>query len=91
MKLDRNGYAPSIMPAPKNTEGMVRHEIYYGKNRKVSKENGFWIWLHPDVHHRLHNDPKCSLGKDLKEMCQMIYEKTHTREEFLQLIRRNYL
>lgn len=72
-----------------------KHHIYFGANRKVSEENGFWIWLRHDYHiadspHGTpHNDRRLDLY--LKKLCQVEYEKTHTREEFIALIGRSYL
>lgn len=70
-----------------------KHHIYFAGNRQVSEENGFWIWLCP-VHHNMsdfgiHFDK--GFDEEVKKRCQMEYEKTHTREEFMKLIGRNYL
>lgn len=78
-----------------STTGLDKHHIYFGANRKVSDENGFWIWLRHDLHiagssfRTPHNDRNLDL--QLKELCQRIYEESHTREEFIALIGRNYL
>ena len=92
-KLDRNGYAPSIVQEePFNTDGMVRHEIYYGvKCRAISKREGFWLYLWPAEHSYLHDNPDTGIDKRLKQKCQSIFEETHSREEFEELIGRSYL
>ena len=69
-----------------------KHHVYGGRNRGVSDDNGFWVWLCPDHHtgdhgvHRLHH-----ADLFLKRTCQSIYEKDHAREDFLELIGKNYL
>lgn len=73
-----------------NTE---KHHIYGGGNRQVSEQNGFWVYLCP-CHHRytnysVHGDIKKNIK--LKQICQTIYEKDHTREEFIKLIGKSYL
>ena len=55
-KLDRNGYAPSIIPGHdeyrcllcgKNgtADPLDRHEIFGGENRQKSKRYGLWVHL----------------------------------------------
>lgn len=91
-KLDRNGYGPSIYPDPWPTDGMVRHEIYFGhKCRRISKRAGFWVYLTPYVHMQLHANEGTGVDIWLKKDCQRRYEQSHTREEFVKLIGRNYL
>lgn len=70
-----------------------KHHIYGGANRKISEENGFWVWLRPDLHNLSNNGVHFNHDLDLKlkRICQAKYEETHTREEFMTLIGRNYL
>lgn len=98
--MDRNGYNPSIMQdkeecyITKQTGDLVRHEIYFGSaNRKISKEQGFWVWLRPEWHNTSDYSVHFNRALDLrlKMDCQEIYEKTHSREEFTALIGRSYL
>lgn len=101
MKLDRNGYAPSIMQADKtcfltgaDDEILCRHEIFFGTaHRRVSKANGFWIYVLPRLHNVddgcIHRNQKLDL--ELKQLCQKKYEETHSRAEFIELIGKNYL
>lgn len=92
MKLDKNGYAPSIMVGFRaENEYTVRHEVFGGKNRKISKENGFWVAIYPDQHEMIHKHPNTGLDLTLKRNAQSFYEKDHTREEFIALIGKNYL
>ena len=75
------------------TGDLHKHHIYFGPNRKVSDDNGFWVWLIPPLHNRsvqaVHH---CrDLDLKLKTECQAKYEETHTREEFMALVGRSYL
>lgn len=73
--------------------GLHRHHIYAGSNRKVSEANGFTVWLCA-AHHNMsdagvHFDR--ALDLHLKQEQQREYEKTHSREDFMRLIGKNYL
>lgn len=93
--------APSILQTEKvcyitgATQGLDKHHIYGGNpNRKISDQNGFWVWLRHDVHMAAHEhrQPHDSLLFDLRIDCQRTYEAMgHTREEFRRLIGRSYL
>ena len=92
MKLDKNGYAPSIVNWHDYEEGMIRHEIYGGTaNRRISKENGFWVWLWPAEHRMIHEHPNTGLDRMLKREAQAVYERYYTRDEFRALIGKSYL
>lgn len=69
------------------------HHIYFGPKRKTSDENGFTVFLCPGCHqyesYAVHRSRSVDLM--LKAICQQEYEKTHTREDFMRLIGRNYL
>lgn len=65
------------------------HEIYNAGNRKISMKNGFCVPLCHKHHEYV------TLNADgsnyLKQKCQMVFEKTHSREEFMKLIGRNFI
>lgn len=64
------------------------HEVYSGTNRQMSMKNGFCIPL-CRTHHRIAQlDKETNLY--LKKLFQKKYEETHTREEFIKLVGRNY-
>lgn len=70
-----------------------KHHIFFAANRKISEENGFWVYLCP-MHHNMsdcgvHFNKKFEI--ELKQLCQKEFEKTHSREEFMSLIGKNYL
>lgn len=69
------------------------HHVYDGPNRKVSEANGFKVKLCL-AHHRtgpeaVHN--KVENMRLIQQDVQREYEKTHTRQQFMSLIGRNYL
>lgn len=91
---------PSILQDTKEcyitgaTDNLHVHHIFYGTaNRKISDREGFWVRLRADWHNMegygVHFNS--DLDRRLKEECQRTYELTHSREEFMQLIGRNYL
>lgn len=69
------------------------HHVFNGPDREASEEEGFTVYLcikhHIDgpeaVHHNREND------LILKRYAQMIWEETHTREEFQKRFRKSYL
>ena len=76
--------------------GLQKHHIFHGSGkREVSDKNGFWCYLVPEKHLAglggLHANPGNGLDRALKCICQREYEKTHTREEFIRLIGKNYI
>ena len=61
------------------------HEVYGGRNRKRSILNGFIKLLCRECHS---NE---EILNQLKIDTQKEYEKTHTREEFIKIIGKNYI
>ena len=77
VKLDANGYAPSIAQ-PFGTGvcffceasgDLARHEIFNASNRNNSKAYGAWVSLCPRCHMKVHDFPEYS--RDLKRIGQM--------------------
>ena len=96
--MGKNGYEPSILNTTQGEDYILkrevgdtaRHEIYFGgKNRKISKQCGFWVNVCPQIHDKIHNNHELDLK--LKKQCQARFEETHSRDEFMELIGRNYL
>ncbi len=76
------------------TDNLHKHHIYYGAaNRKKSEQNGFTVYLCAHHHNMsdfgVHFDRELDL--QLKRECQKKFEKTHSREEFMAIIGKNYL
>lgn len=69
--------------------GVQLNEVYEGAKRGVSMKYGFVVPLCDKHHKQFHNDRSFALK--YKKMYQAKYEQTHTREEFLKLVHRNYL
>lgn len=65
------------------------HEIFYGKNRQNSIDNGFCIPLCFDCHMKIHNHYELDLY--WKRIVQSKYEEGHSREDFMNIIHKNYL
>lgn len=72
---------------------LERHHVFAGiANRKISERYGLWVYL-------CHG---CHTGKDgaqydkaknllLKQEAQRAFEREHTRDEWMNIIRKNYL
>ena len=73
--------------------GLERHHVFAGvANRRISEEHGLWVWLCHNCHTGTEGaqyDPDKT--RYLKQMAQMAYEQNHTRDEWMRLIRRNYI
>lgn len=77
----------------KRRGNLHKHHIFGGANRSISEREGFWVYLTPELHNMSNGGVHFNryLDLKLKRECQAKYEETHTREEFMQLIGRNYL
>ena len=77
------------------TYNLHRHHIYAGGRRKISEDNGFWVYLTGALHNQsnqgVHGKNGHQLDMKLKADCQRKFEETHTREEFMKLIGKSYL
>ena len=65
------------------------HEIYKGCNRQISIKHGFCIPICRICHSKTEIDTDLDLM--LKIKCQKEYEKTHTREEFIEITGQSYI
>ncbi len=69
------------------------HHIYDGPNRSISEAEGLKVYLCLEHHiwgpGAVHNNQENM--RILQQDGQRAYERTHTREEFMELIGRNYL
>ena len=75
--------------------GIHDHHIYFGNaKRTISEKNGFKVWLCQEHHqgtYGVHGKHGHELDMFLKQVCQQKYEADHTREQFINLIGRNYI
>lgn len=76
------------------TQGLHEHHIFFGNaNRRQSEKYGFKVYL-CGKHHNLSNE-SVHFDKELdsffKRLCQLKFEETQSRDEFMQIIGRNYL
>lgn len=76
-----------------STAWLEEHHVYGGARRKISEKHGFKVHLC----HYCHNEPPMGVHHNkerrlfLQAKCQEKYEETHSREEFMALIGKNYL
>lgn len=77
------------------TGPLERHHIYFGVGmRQISDKHGFWVWIKPEWRRGtsgVHGRDGHKVDLRLKRDCQRKFEETHTREEFMAIIGRNYL
>lgn len=92
-KLERNRYSIFDWDLEKcfacRGKAVDIHEIYGGAKRQASMKHGFCVPLCRECHTRITNNEK--EARFLKELCQEKFEETHSREEFMKIIGRNYL
>ena len=67
---------------------MTIHEIFEGKNRRNSMIYGFTLPLCLKCHRILQEDK--DFNDIWKKKAQTYFEKEHTRDEFINIFRRNY-
>lgn len=67
------------------SDNLDKHEVYGGSNRIRSIKNGLVVPLCRECH----SNEKIITSLRIK--CQKIYEKEHSREEFIKLIGKNYI
>lgn len=84
MKLDGNYCTHSVLHD---------HHVYGGPSRPASEREGFKVYLclrhHTDGPEAVHNNK--GNRRILQRDCQRVYERNHTRQQFMELIGRNYL
>lgn len=66
------------------TENLQSHHFIHGRGlRELADEDGLFAPICVNHHKALHDDPSHPYDKELKQIAQETYLKTHTREEFL--------
>jgi hypothetical protein len=75
-----------------STRHLEKHHCFGASNRKLSEKFGLTIWLCLE-HHRgntgVHFNPE--LADMVHRHAQTVFEKEHSREEFMTIFGRNYL
>ena len=79
-----------------STYNLHKHHIFFGNPwRQISEKNGFWVYLTGTLHNQsdngVHGKNGHELDLQLKQDCQRAYEQKHSREDFMNLIGKNYL
>lgn len=77
-----------------STTGLHKHHIYGGANRNKSEKWGCWVYLRHEWHNTSNLGVHCgntALDLELKQLCQMQFEKIYGHEKFMQEFGRNYL
>lgn len=76
------------------TYSLHRHHIFFGSaNRKLSEQDGCWVYLCPAHHNGSNCSPHYNRKIDLwlKEECQIAWEGVYgTRQDFIKRYGRNY-
>ena len=72
------------------THDLDKHHLFGGALRNWSEKEGLWIYLRHDIHMAIHQH-RPDLERKLKAVGQKKFEETHTREEFMKHVRKNYL
>lgn len=99
-KLDRNGYAPSLLSCAeecficgRSNYKLDRHEVYGGALRTKSKNYGCWCLLCHEPCHLTTIHQNAAERRKLKAVCQEIamVEYGWSKEEFIRRFGRNYL
>lgn len=67
----------------------IHHCIFGRGRRKIAEREGFIVGLTHEEHMRVHENREAQLH--FIKLCQAKYEETHSRQEFIKLIGRNYL
>ena len=73
--------------------GLHKHHVFFGPNRQRSDEDGMFVYLcirhHETGQDAVHRDKGSRVM--LQIYAQEIYEKTHTREQFIARYGRSYI
>lgn len=76
------------------TDGLHRHHIFGGQRRAISDKNGFWVWVVGEWHnlapYSIHRNG-WELRRKLQSECQKKYLESHTMEEWMELMGKNYM
>ncbi len=98
VKLDRNGYAPSVIDETKvcflckKRGDLARHEVFHGANRQKSKAYGAWVHLCPKCHQELHGkDPEIDKCLHTKGQIKVMEHYGWSVDDFRERFGKNYV
>ncbi len=103
MKVDKNGYAPSIMQhntkmcycCGRRDRKLDRHEPFGGAYRDKSKAMGLWIMLcHDECHegrYGAHGDPEVNRKYRQEAQRAAMSEYGMSTEQFIRMFGKNYI
>ena len=86
-----NYYKWSLMPF----SGLHKHHIFGGANRKLSEQDGLFVFLPPELHNM--SDIGIHFDKEFMEYAHKEGQKAYmqfykkTKEDFIKRYRKNYL
>ena len=74
-----------------NGEPLEKHHVINGALRDWADREGLWIWVTPQIHRFLHSTREgVQMLRLLKIIGQMKYEEKHSRDEWMDRVRKNY-
>ena len=74
-----------------SNRNLEKHHCLLGTaNRRKADKDGLWVYLCHDCHQDVHNYNTIA-RKSLQKEAQKAYERTHSREEFMERYHFNYL
>lgn len=74
------------------TDNLELHHCLNGAYRKKCDRDGLTVWLTASVHYYIHNTVEgAAVRLRLKQEAQRVYERDHTREEFIKRYGKSYL
>ena len=98
-KLDRNGYAPSILMGNsefcslcyRTDRPLQRHEVFGGPFRQKSKKYGLWLSICDECHRNVHKngDVDRRLKKEAQRHAMLVYGWTEA--DFIRKFGKNYV
>lgn len=95
MEVEKCIMPPSPFYSNERKNGLHRHEIFYGRNRKLSIKYGLVVFLTPEMHNM--SDKGVHFNKEfdnwLKQEGQRVAMECYnwSTEYFMQIFGRNYL
>lgn len=77
-----------------STTGLHKHHIFGGANKNKSEKWGCWVYLRHEWHNTSNlgvHSGNTALALELKQLCQLEFEKLYGHEKFMEEFGRNYL